>query len=313
MSEEKSENKIPIAIGTKSEGFNAGKPEEHFPEDKGAPAPPQTSNLEPQTVSMEVHHHGHVHHQKKWKEYLFQFLMLFLAITLGFFVENQREHYIEDKRARDFARLLTDDLTFDIAELTRANRVLNKIVTASDSLAPLLNAPDIKKVPGGKLYYYEYWSGWRWRIVSRDATVQQLKNSGSLRYMKSKLVRNILDYEESLKIIYLLQDKYEPEKIENWNLVQKVFDYDYFADLDQIKAARRDSSGRNFNVTDKEVTAFLNKNIALNTYDKSVLFELKNWARNTSWSYRIQVGNLESAMQKARVAIEALKKEYHLE
>ena len=262
---------------------------------------------------MEVHHHGHVHHQKKWKEYLFQFLMLFLAITLGFFVENQREHYIEYKRAKDFARLLTDDLNFDIAELTRANRVLNKIITASDSLAPLLNTPDIKKVPGGKLYYYEYWSGWRWRIVSRDATVQQLKNSGSLRYMKSKLVRNILDYEESLKIIYLLQDKYEPEKIENWNLVQKVFDNDYFAELDKIKAARRDSSGRNFNVTDKEVTAFLNRNIALNTYDKSVLFELKNWARNTSWSYRIQVGNLESAIQKARVAIEALKKEYHLD
>ncbi len=27
---------------------------------------------------MEVHHHGHVHEKKKWKEYLFQFLMLFL-------------------------------------------------------------------------------------------------------------------------------------------------------------------------------------------------------------------------------------------
>ena len=39
---------------------------------------------------MEVHHHGHVHADKKWKEYLFQFLMLFLAITLGFFVENLR-------------------------------------------------------------------------------------------------------------------------------------------------------------------------------------------------------------------------------
>ncbi len=44
---------------------------------------------------MEVHPHGHVHSDKKWKEYLFQFVMLFLAITLSFFVENQREHYIE--------------------------------------------------------------------------------------------------------------------------------------------------------------------------------------------------------------------------
>jgi hypothetical protein len=31
-----------------------------------------------QATDMEVHHHGHVHEKKKWKEYLFQFLMLFL-------------------------------------------------------------------------------------------------------------------------------------------------------------------------------------------------------------------------------------------
>ncbi len=303
MSEEK---QIPLS---KSESENV---HEHFPEDGHAPKP-VTGNQQQVTENMEVHHHGHVHEKKKWKEYLFQFLMLFLAITAGFLVENQREHYVENKRAKDFARLLIDDLGVDIAELNRASRVLNKIITASDSLAPLLNSPDIKKVPGGKLYYYEYWSGWRWRIVSRDATLQQLKNSGSLRYMKTELVRSILNYEESLKIIYLLQDKYDPEKIENWKLVQKVFDNDYFAELDRIKAARRDSSGRNFNVTDQEVTAFLSKNIVLNTYDKSTLFELKNWARNTSYSYRIQVGNLESAIQNARIAIDALKKEYHIE
>jgi hypothetical protein len=43
------------------------------------------------------------------------------------------------------------------------------------------------------------------------------------------------------------------------------------------------------------------------------LFELKNWARNSSWSYRIQIGNLKSTAKKALLAIEALKKEYHIE
>jgi hypothetical protein len=311
--EQEFENKI-----SKPEGIDPGKPDEHFPEDKGAPAQPhpdsyRDSHIKPQTESMEVHHHGHVHSQKKWKEYLFQFLMLFLAITLGFFVENQREHYIENKRAKDFARLLIDDLRFDISELNRAARVTNKIIAASDSLAPLLNTPDIKKVPGGKLYFYEYWSGWRWRIVSRDATLQQLKNSGALRYLKNELVRSILNYEESLKVIYLLQDKYEPDKVENWRLVQKVFDNDYFDELDRIKAARKDSSGRNFDMADEEVMTFFMKNIALNTYDRSVLFELKNWARHTSASYRVQVGNFESAIQNAQIAIDALRREYHVE
>ena len=114
--------------------------EEQLPAAEQTPTP----NLKHQTAeTMEVHHHGHVHHKKKWKEYLFQFLMLFFAVFCGFLAENQREHYIENKRAKDFARLLIDDLNFDIAELTRATRVLNKIITASDSLAPLLNAPGI--------------------------------------------------------------------------------------------------------------------------------------------------------------------------
>ena len=29
---------------------------------------------------MDVHSHEHVHEQKKWKEYVFQFFMLFLAV-----------------------------------------------------------------------------------------------------------------------------------------------------------------------------------------------------------------------------------------
>src|SRR4026207_1033154 len=150
---------------------------------------------------MEVHHHAR-HEKKNWKSYFWEFFMLFLAVTLGFFVENQREHNVEKNRAKEYARLLADDLSSDIGEFNRTERVLNKIIAAGDSLGKILNTTDIKKVPGGKLYYYEYWSGWRWSVISRDATLQQMKNSGSLRYMKKELVKKILDYEESLKLIY---------------------------------------------------------------------------------------------------------------
>ena len=39
--------------------------------------------------------------------------MLFLAITLGFFVENQREHYIEHKRGLQYIRSFVEDLKTD--------------------------------------------------------------------------------------------------------------------------------------------------------------------------------------------------------
>ena len=225
---------------------------------------------------MEVHAHTHTA-RKKWTHYFWEFFMLFLAVTLGFFVENQREHYVEHNRAKVFARLLVDDLAADTAELNRASKVLNKIITAGDSLAQLLSSDETKKNPGGRLYYYEYWSGWRWSVISRDATLQQLKNSGALRYLGDiSIIRNILNYEESIRVIYMLQNKYEPEKSQNWNLVQRVFDQGYFNILDSI--APRDSTTKHFEMTDPKLSAFLNSNFPLYTYDKNLLQELRNWA-----------------------------------
>ena len=41
-------------------------------------------------IAMEVHAHAHTE-RKKWNHYLWEFLMLFLAVTLGFWAENLRE------------------------------------------------------------------------------------------------------------------------------------------------------------------------------------------------------------------------------
>ena len=51
---------------------------------------------------MEVHHHSH--HPKKWKEYLTEFLMLFLAVSMGFIAENIREKYVENERSNELMR-----------------------------------------------------------------------------------------------------------------------------------------------------------------------------------------------------------------
>jgi len=259
---------------------------------------------------MEVHHHAHTQ-RKKWTHYFWEFLMLFLAVTLGFLVENQREHYIEYLRAKKYAHMLTDDLTFDIAELNKAERVLNKIITAGDSLGILLARENIKTVNGGALYYYEYWSGWRWSILSREATLQQLKNSGSLRYFgDTSLIRKILGYEESIRVISMLQNKYEHEKTQNWNLVQKVFNQGYFNILDSI--APRDSTTQYFEINNEKIKQFLQSDFRLYTYDKSVLQELRNWAFNSSRNYKVIVRDIYTARQKAESAVAALQKEYPL-
>src|ERR1700760_3041478 len=76
-----------------------------------------TENQQPQTEPMEVHHHPNLHHEKKpWKEYILEGLMIFLAVTMGFFAESLREHINEHDRANDFAISLYADLKADTAE-----------------------------------------------------------------------------------------------------------------------------------------------------------------------------------------------------
>src|SRR6201988_5008337 len=101
---------------------------------------------------MEVHHHPHVE-KKNFKEYFLEFLMIFLAVTMGFFADNIRENYVEHKSAREYAGLLIEDLATDTVELNNDTRVLNLIITAGDSLGNLLRS-DPKLIVGGKLYYY---------------------------------------------------------------------------------------------------------------------------------------------------------------
>jgi hypothetical protein len=64
---------------------------------------------------MEVHHHSH--HPKKWKEYITEFLMLFLAVSLGFMAENIREHQIEKHREISYLKNVHEDLQLDLQNI----------------------------------------------------------------------------------------------------------------------------------------------------------------------------------------------------
>src|SRR5262245_46917424 len=74
---------------------------------------------------MEVHHHPHVesmsagHTGKRFKEYFLEFIMIFLAVSLGFFAENFRETIGNREKEKHFMRSLIADLQVDTAELVR--------------------------------------------------------------------------------------------------------------------------------------------------------------------------------------------------
>ena len=60
---------------------------------------------------MEVHHHPHVE-KKSFKEYFLEFLMILLAVTMGFIAENIREHYTEKIMQENILKAIAMNLSF---------------------------------------------------------------------------------------------------------------------------------------------------------------------------------------------------------
>lgn len=151
---------------------------------------------------MEVHHHSH--HPKKWREYITEFLMLFLAVTLGFFAENIREHYIEKEREEKFIQIVHEDLVNDITSLTKIDSLYKIRIIKEDSLINILS--DINIDNTNDLYYLARINSVRNFFHHSKNGFQQLKNAGGLRLISDiDIIKKIQAYENSVDEIEELQ------------------------------------------------------------------------------------------------------------
>jgi hypothetical protein len=81
---------------------------------------------------MEVHHHSHK--PKNWKEYITEFIMLFAAVTLGFFAENVREHQVIIERKNQNLLAMVQDLKRDSVQLKQRIIEYTKAVKTFENL-----------------------------------------------------------------------------------------------------------------------------------------------------------------------------------
>ena len=138
---------------------------------------------------MEVHAHTHTP-KKKWTHYFWEFLMLFLAVTAGFFVENQREHYIEHKRARQYASTMLEDLKADNEALLSGINMNQLLINKIDTLLFIYNPENKQTKTTGQLYYYGRHGFHFWHYVNKQVTLEQMKHSGTIRYFQNSFLEN---------------------------------------------------------------------------------------------------------------------------
>jgi hypothetical protein len=151
---------------------------------------------------MEVHHHSH--HPKKWKEYITEFIMLFLAVSLGFMAENIREHQIEKHREIAYLKNVHEDLKLDLINIDNV-LISNTIrLQAMDTLFTIINN---NTITNEDVYYYIRNLALRATFESSHVGLDQIKSAGGLRMVKNpEIISGIQEYERVLDALDKLEN-----------------------------------------------------------------------------------------------------------
>lgn len=230
---------------------------------------------------MEVHHE-HFHEppgkgEKPWKHYAMEFFMLFLAVSLGFFTENLRDHIVENERAKEMAIGLFYDLQNDSTQLNEAIERKELFITELNSLIITLSDKDVKnKVT--QLTYYQ--ASFLLEIdvpIPSKANLDQLINSGSLRYFKNKkLVSEISKWDNIIAFKFL--ERYQTDQnrlIEEIRSISRVF---YPVIIDSMRTFSYRNFYNNQRLGADTLNAFGNTPASLITYDEADINEVIGWA-----------------------------------
>ncbi len=258
---------------------------------------------------MEVHHHSHSA-RKRWTHYFWEFLMLFLAVFCGFLAENQREHYVEAHRAKEYAKSLLGDLKEDTAEIQSGiNQNVFMIRTFDSCVSIGIKHIDKPFVPG-IFYYYSRFATNAYTIDWNQSTLTQLIQSGNLRYFKNKaLVEKINNYHATQGRLLANNEQDLSHRNEIALIRNRLLDarfYEPFAKLNISEEMKK-------NVPDIQIDHLVIQTLPVKTDKAGMMNEFINHLSDRKWRNTRYVNELyPQALKLAEEIILLLKDEYHL-
>lgn len=217
-------------------------------------AAPEEAPPKPPPV-METHaHHLHKAPGNKFWHYFFEFFMLFLAVFCGFLTENLREHKLENDRAKELAKSFYQELMSDSA--TAVLKVNNRL-RQENSLQYLMKYykdSSLTHVSKTFAINFEYGINFRTPSVFEPKTIilEQLKNSGSLRYFKNEELQKLVgDLTVAIGNIYDRQDLEGKVRMEYLNpILINQHDYDFWIALTKDSKIVFDKALRDYEKSD---------------------------------------------------------------
>ena len=242
---------------------------------------------------MEVHHHSHTP-RTKWKHYMWEFFMLFLAVFCGYLAEWKLEHRIEKQREKKFMQSLLKDLQADMDTLKtyKAKKEL-KLLHCDSLIGQLLSAP---KTNLSKTYLWGRLATRRHHFYPQDGSLRQLDHSGGFRVIHDQ---DVLDSINSYQLL-IKQNKEnveveEKELTEYGQLASKIFKADIFQSM-TAGGQIQEPAG----------------NPALMSYDAVLLNELCNKLHYWKRTALTTLQNYQLMEQKAASLAGLIRHEYHL-
>lgn len=182
------------------------------------------------TKKTEVSKHAHSHSKRNWKTYLWEFVMLFLAVFCGFLAEYQLELIIEHQREEQYIEALIEDAQTDISNIDRAIKENEIRISHLDSLANLsINYKETQKNDSPLYKHYLFGLIHPSFVTLTERTILQLKYAGGMRLIRKRNSANsIILYDGMTKKLSDQQAYYELYQNNAINLGTKLFNFQKF-------------------------------------------------------------------------------------
>lgn len=150
---------------------------------------------------MEVHAHTHAS-KKKWTQYFWDFIMLFLAVFCGFLAEYQLEHKIGKDREKAYMKNMLEDLRADTAIYADYIERYSDISRLIDTLMVLMKSPDRRKHISKLAFTARIITAKSKQLILVERTYEEMKSSGYLRLIsKRDVAGKVSSYYNSLSEI----------------------------------------------------------------------------------------------------------------